>query len=431
MSAGWRARGPVVLGLVGLSVLVGGFGTWAATSRIAGAIVAQGRVAVESNRQVVQHPDGGVVADIAVREGAVVAAGDVLVRLDDGILRARETILAGQLDEIDARSVRLEAERDGEDALRFADDLLARAAADPEVGALVEGQRNLFAATRDTRARRVEQLRRRQAQIASQVEGVRAQQAGLTRQLDLIAEEMADQQSLLERGLTQAARVLALQREEARLQGNVGELAASAAELEGRRTEIDIQILGLTDEVRQNAIAELRDLRARALEVRTELAAVRDRLGRLDVRSPVGGVVYDLAVFGPGAVVRPAEPLLYVVPQDRPLVMQARIAPTDVDQVFPGQPATLRLPTFDARTTPELFGSVVRVSPDAFVDEATGASFYGVEVLPDAGEVERLPPGRVLLPGMPVEAYLRTTDRTPIAFLTQPLTDYFARAFRE
>ncbi|MBM2575819.1 HlyD family type I secretion periplasmic adaptor subunit [Jannaschia sp. Os4] len=424
----------MVLGVLGLVVLLGGFGAWAATSRIAGAIIAPGAVAVESNRQVVQHPDGGLVREILVREGDEVAAGSAMVRLDDTVLATRAEVLRGQLWEVEARAARRAAERDGAadaEAIAFPDDLLAAAAGDPEVAALVQGQRDLLAATADTRARQVEQLRRRQDQIAAQIEGTEAQQAALVRQRDLIESELADQQGLLDRGLTQATRVLALQRQQAGLEGQVGELVAAAARLEGQRTEIDIQILRLDDEVRQGAITELRDLRAQALQLRAELRAAEDALSRLVIAAPVDGVVYDLQVFGAGAVIRPADPVAYLVPQDRPLVIQARIAPTDVDQVFPGQPVTLRLPTFDARTTPELFGSVVRVSPDAFTDQATGATFYAVEVLPDAGELDRLPPEAVLLPGMPVETYLRTTDRTPIAYLVKPLADYFARAFRE
>ena len=429
--AAWRARGPMLVGLIGLAVLLGGFGVWAATSRIAGAIIAQGAVAVESNRQVIQHPDGGVVREILVREGDRIDGGAPMMRLDDTLLSTQIEVLRGQLWEVEARSARLAAERAASGEITFPDDLLAAAEADPEVAALVQGQRDLFFATAETRARQVEQLRRRQEQISSQIEGTVAQQTALSEQLALIEEELADQQSLLERGLTQATRVLALRRQQAGLEGQVGGLIAGAAELEGRRTEIDIQILRVDDEVRQQAIAQLRDLRARSFELRAELRAAGDQLSRLVIASPVSGIVYDMQVFGPGAVIRPAEPVAYVVPQDRPLVIQSRIAPTDVDQVYPGQPATLRLPTFDARTTPELFGSVLRVSPDAFVDEATGAAFYAVEVEPDEGELGRLPEDAVLLPGMPVEAYLRTSDRTPINYLVKPLTDYFNRAFRQ
>ncbi len=312
----------------------------------------------------------------------------------------------------------------------FPDTLLQAAADNPSVTEILEGQRNLFDARREAFARETEQLMRRKDQIASQVDGIEAQQQALTLQLGFLREELDAQKSLLERGLAQAPRVLALQREEARLLGQVGEFTASAAELEGRATEMDLEVLKLETRQREQAISELRDLQFRQVELAEQYRSVEERLSRMEITAPVAGVVYDLAFFAERSVIRPADPVLYIVPQDRPLVIQTRVDPIHVDQVYPGQPVTLRLPTFDARTTPELFGSVVRVSPDAFTDQATGAPYYQAEILPDEGELDRLE-GQIMLPGMPVEAYLRTDDRTPLAYLVKPLADYFNRAFRE
>lgn len=426
----WPATRPVVLGLLALAILLGGFGTWAATANISGAIISPGRVAVESNRQVVQHPDGGVVESVLVREGDRVEQGDVLMVLDDSALRAETTIIEDQLLEIAARTARLAAERDGEDEIVFPDDLLEAAETDEEIADAVEGQRNLFLARRDSTETQVEQLDRRKEQIRSQIDGIEAQQEALTLQLGFIEEELDAQQSLLDRGLAQAPRVLALQRDQARLRGEVGELTAAVAEFEGRVTENDIEIARLRAQVREQAITELRDLRFREVELAERYRALLEQLSRLEIEAPVSGVIYDLQVFGERAVVTPAAPVLYIVPQDRPLVIQTEVEPIHVDQVFPGQTVTLRLPAFDARTTPELEARVVRVSPDAFTDEATRRTFYNAEVLPEDGEIDRLQ-GQPLLPGMPVEAYLRTEDRTPIEYLTKPLTDYFTRAFRE
>nr|WP_308917167.1 HlyD family type I secretion periplasmic adaptor subunit [Jannaschia sp. LMIT008] len=418
------------MGVLALTVLLGGFGTWAATANISGAIISPGRVAVESNRQVVQHPDGGVVAEIRVREGSRVAEGDTVIVLDDSTLRAEKTIIDDQLLEIAARTARLTAERDEALAIAFSDALLRAAETEAEIEDAVAGQRNLFAARRESTATQVEQLERRKGQIDSQIEGITAQQQALTRQLSFIEEELTAQQSLLDRGLAQAPRVLALQREEARLLGSVGELTASVAEFEGRITEIDLEIARLRAQIREAAITELRDLRFREVELAERSRALAERLSRLEITTPVSGVVYDMQVFAPRAVIRPAEPVLYVIPQDRPLVIRTEVEPIHIDQVFPGQEVTLRLPAFDARTTPELKAQVVRVSPDAFTDEATRRTYYAAEVLPNEGEIARLD-GQPLLPGMPVEAFLRTEDRTPIEYLVKPLSDYFVRAFRE
>lgn len=426
----WPVRGPVWLGVLAVIVLIGGFGTWAMTSNIAGAVIATGQIKVDQNRQVIQHPDGGVVTELAVEEGAQVRQGDVLIRLDPAEIASQLAVARGQLNELRARRARLEAERDAVDEVAFVAELVAAAADDPELADILRGQENLFAARRETLDREVEQLARRADQITSQIDGLRAQRAALDRQRDLIAEDLAAQQDLLDRGLAQAARVLGLQREEADILGAMGEIDASIAEAEGRRTEVELAALQLENERREEAIAELRQVRVQEEELAETARALARRLDQMDLRAPVSGVVYGLTVFGPQSVVRPAEPVLFVVPQDRPLVISARIAATDVDEVSVGQDVVLRFPAFDMRTTPELFGRVVRVSADAFADETTGASFYEAEIVLNEGEAARLT-DRTLLPGMPVEAFIRTEDRTPMAYLLRPLTDYFNRAFRE
>lgn len=427
---GWSVRLPVTLGLISLVILVGGFGAWSAMSQIAGAIIAPGRIEVEQNRQVTQHPDGGMVAEVAVREGQRVGAGEVLISLDGTELRSELTIVETQLFELLARQGRLEAERDEAAEVRFVPELMTLLPERDSVRDIVEGQRRLFHARRESMARQIEQMRQRQAQIASQIEGISAQRAALDIQLALIGQELEAQQDLLAKGLAQVGRVLALQREQARLQGQIGDLTARTAEARERSTEIDTEILRLETTGREEAITELRDVRFRAFELIERRQAIREKLARLEIRAPVGGIVYGLTVFGPGAVVRAAEPVLSIVPQDRPLVVSAQIDPIHIDSVFGGQPAVLRFSAFDARTTPEIMAHVVKVSADAFTDEATGRSYYRVELLPDAGEMDKLGDLQ-LIPGMPVEAFIRTADRSPLVYLVKPLTDYFNRAFRE
>lgn len=423
----WSTTGPMTLGLIALLVLVGGFGTWAVMAQITGAIIASGQIEVDRNRQVIQHPDGGVVDAILVQEGDTVVKGDTLIRLDASLLKSELAVVEGQLFEIVARRGRLEAERDGETALTF-DPLLSDV---PQGVALIAGQTRLFDARLESNMRAIEQLQQQRAQISSQLSGITAQRAALATQSDLIQQELTDQQTLLRQQLIQASRVLALQREQANLLGRVGELTASAAQAAERRTEIEIQILTLASTRREEAITRLRDLQYNELELSERRRTLRQRLDRLDLRAPVSGIVYGMQVFAEQSVIRGAEPVMFLVPQDRPLVIATKVQPTDIDQIHLGQDVTLRFSAFDQRRTPELMGTVTLVSADIFLDDATQVSYYQAEVQLNEGEAEKLPEDMVLIPGMPVEAFVRTADRSPMDYLLKPLADYFAKAFRE
>ncbi len=424
-------RGPMFAGILLLVVLLGGFGTWAATTNISGAIVAGGSIEVDQNRQVVQHPDGGVVASILVDEGDMVKAGATLIRLDPTLLLSELNIIEGQLFELMARRSRLQAERDLDDEIVFPEEVLQRAEINPEVAELVEGQRNQFFARRESIKAEIEQLGKRSDQIRDQVIGVEAQQAALERQLELILQELVNKEGLERQGLVRAPEILALKREEARLAGTAGELKSTKAQAEGRITEIDIQIITLENKRREEAITTLRDLLYRERELAEQRIAIRERLNRLDIAAPVSGVVYGLTVFAERSVIRPADPVLFLVPQDRPLVIAAQVEPIHIDKLFVNQEVSLRFSSLDQRQTPELFGTVVQISADSFTDETSKISFYRAEIVLNEGETDRLPEGAVLIPGMPVEAFIRTEDRTPIAYLVKPFTDYFAKAFRE
>jgi HlyD family secretion protein len=236
---------------------------------------------------------------------------------------------------------------------------------------------------------------------------------------------------LLDRGLAQVSRVLSLQREEARLRGSMGELSANKAQAEGKITEIEIEVLKFGTKRREEAITRLRDLQFRELELREQRRALTDRLARLDIRAPLSGIVYGMQFFAPRSVIKPADPVLYLVPQDRPLIITARVEPIHIDQLFVGQDVTLRFSALDQRTTPELFATVGKVSADAFEDQNTGMTFYRTEMVLNEGEIDRLPEGTILIPGMPVETYIRTRDQSPMAYLIKPLADYFIKAFRE
>lgn len=424
------ARRPLLIGFVTLLVLVGGFGTWSIATEIAGAVIAPGKIEVDQNRQVVQHLDGGVVSEISATEGAAVKAGDVLLRLDPTLLRSELAIVEGQLFELMSRRGRLEAERDGTAAITFDPKLSQIGTERPSVRELMDGQERLLAARRDSLAQEADQLAKRKGQITNQIAGITAQQTALTTQLALIEEELADQQALLDKGLAQAARVLGLRREQARLSGSVGELTAQKAQSEGRITEIDLEILKLDTRQREEAITRLRDQQFRELELAEQRRAILERLSRLDITAPVSGLVYGLTVTTPRSVIRPADPLLYIVPQDRPLVITAQVEPIDIDKLHIDQEVNLRFSALDQRETPVLTGVVTKISADAFEDPQYGRSYYKAEVRLAEGEQARLPENVALVPGMPVETFFRTADHTPLAYLTKPLTDYFAGSMR-
>ena len=427
----WSARTPLSIGMFALVILIGGFGTWATLTEISGAIIASGKIEVDSNRQVVQHPDGGVVKEILVDEGDLVEAGQTLIRLDSTLLASSIVVAEGRLFEMMARRGRLEAERDGSESIQFDEELLAEAQVNTEVAEIIAGQTRLFHARQESLSREIEQMQKRRIQIQDQITGIEAQQVALKTQLELIVDELEDQQSLLEKGLAQASRVLALRREEASLSGRAGELASVKAQAEGRITEIDIEVIKLGNQRREEAITRLRDLQFNELELVEQRRAMQERLARLDLIAPVSGIVYGLRVFAERSVIRPADPVLFLVPQDRPLVIAAQVPTIHVDQVYAGQTVSLRFSALDQRETPELFGSVMTVSADAFQDEASGAPYYRAEIALNEGEAAKLPEGVVLIPGMPVETYLRTSDRSPLAYLVKPFTDYFTKAFRE
>jgi len=420
----------VWLGVVALIALIGGVGLWAVSVTISGAIVASGQVMVESNRQVVQHPDGGVVGEILVADGDMVEAGQVLIRFDSTLQHSRLAIIEGQLNEVLARRARLIAERDGATILTLPFELEDKAG-DPAIASLIAGQVSLLEARAASLAGERAQLAERITQIENQITGAQAQQNALQTQLRLLEPELRNQQDLLSRGLTQAASVSTLQREEAQLIGSIAEIDAVIAESRGRIAEIELESLRIGSSFRENAISDLRDLDYAEIELRENRLALVETLSRLDVRAPRSGIVHGLSVHAIRAVVQGAEPILFIIPQDSPLVIAARIPVIDIDQVFIGQPARLRFAAFDQRSTPELNGHIARISPDSLLDERSGQAYYAAELALEPGEVARLGDNLTLLPGMPVEAFIATGDRTPLSYLVKPLSDYFNRAFRE
>ena len=426
----WSTARFVALGMVALVGLLGGLAYWSFTTQIAGAIVTSGRVELESNRQIVQHPQGGVVGEILVANGDHVAAGDPLLHFDSVLTASKLATTEGQLYELLGQKSRLLAERDEAEAITFEPELVEAAKTLPKVAELMQGQSALFAARRASLSEALSQWQERSHQIGNQIEGSQSQLASLEEQARLLGQELADQEALLENGLTQASRVSALKREAASFGGKIGALNADIAQARARLAEIEIERLKLATSLREKAITALRDLQPREIELRQNRLSLLEVLDRLTLRAPRAGVVYGLSVHTTRAVVQPAAPIMYIIPQDDPLIIRTQIPTQHIDQIRLGQPATLRFTTFDQRTTPEVFATVANVSADVFVNDRTGASYYTAELRPNAGELDKLE-GLEILPGMPVEAFIKTQDRTPLDYLIKPLANYFNRAFRE
>lgn len=429
MTDALSVRGPVLLGLAALVALVGGFGLWSTQARLASAIVSRGQIVVADDRQTVQHPDGGVVTAVHVREGDRVARGALLLRLDGRALQSDLRKVEERLSELAARSARLVAERDGAAAPVFPADLQEAAAISPEVAAQIDGQQRLFAARRATVEDTRRQLERRIAQLQAQRDGIDAQRLALLAELDLLSQELATRQALRDKGLAPETAVLALRREKAGVTGRIAEAAAAIARTEEQVTEVGLQISALFTRRREEAMAELRDIGPAMLELSETRRALLDRIARLELRAPINGVVLGLQATE-NTVLRPAEAILTLVPQDGPLALTTRLDPDQIDAIRPGQPAEVVLLSLDAADRPRLAASVTRVSADVLADRQTGSAYFEVRLTLDPGEVARL--GKAaLLPGMPVEVYLLTGSQTPLAYLLQPFTAYVSRAMRE
>jgi HlyD family secretion protein len=415
-------------GLAVVALLAGGVGGLAATTELAGAVIAPGVMVVDTNVKKVQHPTGGVVGELRVRDGDRVKAGDVVVRLDETITQANLAIVVKSLNEMQARLARLEAERDDAASIDFPADLLARSK-NVEVVRSIEGERNLFNFRRKARAGQKAQLAERIAQLREEIQGLTGQVAAKKREIELIGQELEGVRELWRKNLVQIQRVTALERDAARLEGERGQLIAATAQSKGKTSEIELQIIQIDQDLRSEVAKELREVQAKIAELVERKVAAEDQLKRIDIRAPQDGMVHQLNVHTVGGVITAGEAMMLIVPEADALTVEAKLAPQDIDQVHPGQAAALRFSTFNQRTTPELKGTVTRVSADLTTDQRTGASYYTVRISIPENEVARLG-GLKLLPGMPLETFIQTGDRTVLSYLTKPLTDQIMRSFR-
>jgi HlyD family secretion protein len=416
-------------GLAGVIILAGGVGGWAATTGLAGAVIGSGTLVVDSYTKKVQHPTGGVVGELNVREGAKVKAGAVLVRLDETVTLANLLIVVKNLDEQAARQARLEAERDGEERLDFPAQLTARAS-DPDVARVIAGEGKLFELRRTARAGKKAQLNERIGQLLEQGRGLEEQIQAKDRETTFIDQELVGVRELWSKHLVQITRVTALERDAARLHGERGALVAATAESKGRITETTPQIMQIDQDLRSEVGRELADIRAKTSELVEKRVAAEDQLKRIDIRAPQDGTVHQLALHTVGGVINAGEPIMLIVPAHDSLVVEVRIAPHEIDRVSVGQPVLLRFTAFNQRTTPQLNGEVSQVSADVAIDQKSAASYYVARIAVPEAEIARL--GDVkLIAGMPVEAFIQTGQRTVMSYLVKPLSDQLMRAWRE
>jgi HlyD family secretion protein len=419
----------LLAGAASLALLTGGVGGLAAMTELSGAIIAQGKLVVDSNVKKVQHPSGGVIGAINVHEGDKVKAGQVLVRLDETVTRANLAIVAKSVDELEARLARLEAERDGSSAVAFPNSLLTRGD-DPAVTRTMQGEQSLFDLRRAAREGQKAQLRERITQINEQVAGLTEQRDAKRLEIDLINRELDGIRKLWESKLVSIERMTALERDAARLKGEHGQLTASIAEARGRGSEIELQVIQVDQDMRSEVASEIREIQGKLSEFVERKVAAEDQLKRIEIKSPQDGVVHELAVHTVGGVIQAGEPVMLIVPVSDDLTVEVRIAPQDIDQVAAGQAATVRLSAFNLRTTPELKGILVEVSADLTIDPKSGAGFYTGRVILPKEEVARLK-DLALKPGMPAEVFFPTGMRTVLSYLIKPLDDQIDRAFRE
>ncbi|MHB2166403.1 HlyD family type I secretion periplasmic adaptor subunit [Alsobacter sp. R-9] len=421
----FRIAPHVIGGLTLAFALVAGFGGWAAVARLEGAIIAPGSVKVDLNVKEVQHRDGGIVKSIAVRPGDAVKEGQVLVTLDEVQTRAELQIVRAQLAESLGRRARLIAERDNLEDIVFPAQLGDLSAA---ADAVVSGERRLFEGNRQTRESQKGQLELGIAQIKQEIAGNEARKQALTDEIKLVEVERNKVHDLFRKELISNDRVYSINREIVRLQGSAGEIEAGIARARTRISEARLQIIAIDQNARTDAQRELRQIDAKIAELSERHLAIQDRLTRMDIRAPISGTVNELSIHTVGGVVTPAAKIMTIVPEGGEMRVEIKISPNDINQVVIGQPARLRFTSFQHNMTPELNGKLVNVSAASVRDPATGQPYYTGEV-----QISSDPSvlGRPLVPGMPVEVFVSTQERTALSYMVKPVVDQFNRAFRE
>jgi HlyD family secretion protein len=419
----------LAIGFFTIFGLVGGSGLWAAMTDLSGAVIAGGTVVVSSNVKKIQHPTGGVVGQILVKNGDHVKAGDVLVRLDETVTKASLQLITKQIDELTGRQTRLRAERDDLLQVTFPPELSARRD-EPAVAQILSGEQNLFETRVRARRAQKDQLGERIAGLEEEIAGLAAQSVAKQSEIDLINSELKSLEGLENKQLVPTSKMNALRREGARLKGELAQLQASVGSSKGKIAETEVQRISIDREAKSDVVKELRETEGKIVELSERQVAAEDQLKRIDLKSPVDGIVHQMSVFTVGGVINTGEPLMMIVPEGDKLVIEAKIAPQDIDQARSHDEAKIRFPAFSLRTTPMVMGHVSNIAADLTKDQQNNVSYYLARIeIPD-DEMAKLA-GLKLVPGMPAEVQIKTTSRSALSYLLKPLEDQFAKAFKE
>jgi len=404
-------------------------GSWATLVPLSAAVVLPGTLVVQSSVKKIQHPTGGVVAEIPVRDGMHIASGALLARLDETQAQASQQVIANQLDQVRARLARLIGERDGLNEMQLPKQLAERLN-DIAVAHLVASETSLFKARAAEREGKKELYQSNIHQFEKQIDGLEAEIKSKSSQIDLIAKELGGVQELFAKGLVPLTRMTTLQRESARLEGERAQLTATIAETKSKIGQTQLQIVQIDQNFRADVMKDLRESQDKEAELTERNVAANDQLRRIDIRAPTAGVIHQLAVHTIGGVVRPGDVIMEIVPDSDDLEIEARLPPNEIDQVRVGQPANVRFSTLDRQTMPQAKGTVTYVSADLSHDQQTNTGFYTVRIDLPNGERHHLN-GLTLVSGMPVEVFLQTGSRTMMGYLFKPITDQFHRMFNE
>lgn len=402
-------------------LLTAGIGGWAAQAKLAGAVISQGELVVTGETKQVQHVDGGTIVDIPVKVGSFVKKGDVVLRLDDTQVGIELGIVQSQIGQMKAMMVRLVAERDGKDTLSFDGLDLTQD--------VIREERKLFDENRHMRANQKQQIEMQISQLRNQIDGLREQEKANLSENELLAEELAMQEGLVEKGLAKASELRGLRRQMVRIDGTIGDLLARVAEAEGQISELNVRLMSVDQTSRTELQKEIVSVEAKLTELEQRALQLTHRLERTVVKAPESGTIYDLQAHTIGGVVAPGQVIMAIVPEDSELNVHVKVAPTDIDRITVGQTARMRFTAFNRQTTPEIVGSVDVIPAATVIDKATNLPFYKTSVEFSPGDLGEL--AAKLTPGMPVEVYIETEERTVISFLAKPFTDQLMRAFRE
>ena len=421
----------IVVGIIMTAFVTFGIGGWAATSQLSGAVIGQGVVVVDSSVKKVQHGTGGIVGELRVRDGDKVNAGDILIRLDETQTLANATIVTKSLDELLARQARLETERDSVDQIAFPKALLERTKdSRSEAGRAIAAERALFDLRQQARDGKKSQLKERRAQLEDEIKGYTGQTEAKQKEVNFIHQELEGVRGLWQKNLVPITRLNALERDGARLEGERSQLAGMIAQAKGKIAEVELQIIQIDQDLRTEVGKDLIETRSKLSELSERKIAAVDQLNRIDIRAPQSGRVHQLAVHTVGGVIAPGEQIMLIVPDADALAIEVKITPREIDQVYVGQLATLRFAAFDQKTTPEMDGEVAVVSADLTQEQRTGMSYYTARVLLKPEELAKLGSSK-LVPGMPVDVFIKTQSRTALSYLIKPLKDQAQRALKE